>query len=170
MCLFEPSNLVVCPFTDILKRRRRTCWHIWLMFETERQNSGPCYSNFKTSSNCDRAKLWLEKWISFHVSFFKPFHPLHLSESQYWQKDPSVSVLGHFTSWFLQSPVSLRMNRSSLITRNNINMVHLVVATGRYCWLFREHTLTFKYVRMTHFVDLQCSCQQLGALGGQSSP
>lgn len=170
MCLFEPSILVVCPLIDIPKRRRQTCWHIWLVFETERQNSGPCYFNVKTPSNFNRARLWLKKWIAFHVSLSKPFHPLHLSKSQYLQKDPSVSVLGHFTSWFLQFPVSLRMNWSSLITRNNINVLQLVVATGQYCWLFREHALTFKYVQMTHLVDLQCSCQQLGALGGLSSP
>lgn len=79
-----------------------------------------------------------------------------------------MSVLGHLIPSPLQFPMALRLSRNLLIARNT-DVLWLAVATGQQHWLSEQHSSTSKYVRRTRWVDLQCSCQQPGTLGGLSS-
>lgn len=79
-----------------------------------------------------------------------------------------MAVLGHFTSWPLQLPKALRINRGSLSNTGSTGVLQLAVATGQWCWLVQQ-PFPFQIHLTAHSVDSQGSCQQQGVGGGLSS-
>lgn len=79
-----------------------------------------------------------------------------------------MAVFGHFTSWPLQLPKALRINRGSLSNTGSTGVLQLAVATGQWCWLVQQ-PFPFQIHLTAHSVDSQGSCQQQGVGGGLSS-